>query len=150
MRKADCPHCFRLVFVNDGAICPACKGNVDDKSADHEDLTPMEFVDGEELPPACVACGSATTHRVVVGEKNEPDKYSAAGIASRLLAAFAGIITIPNKTRGYQKEYRISVALPVCGNHRQSRALVPLHIDYRRYRITLPVHPAFIQSWKKR
>ena len=134
--------------MNTDAICPACKGNVDDESVDHADLTPMEFVDGEVLPPVCVVCGHTAQSYVEVGEKNEVPKINAVGVLARLLGVLVGVFVIRIKPEPYVKEYKISVKLPVCGSHRQSRTLRPIYINYNRYRMTIPVHREFIQQWK--
>jgi hypothetical protein len=149
LRETNCPHCFREVFVNTDAICPACQGNVDDKSLDHENLTPVEFVDGEELPPICVVCGNTSKYYVKVGEKNEAGGNDGVGVISRLLGAIGGLIAIRFNPEPHVKEYKISVKLPVCESHRESRMLKPISIDYRRYRIAIPAHRDFIQRWKK-
>jgi len=148
LRPATCPHCFREVFVNDDAICPACKGNTDEKGADHQNLTPVEFVDGEELPAICIVCAQPAQSYVVVGEKNETGKNSPVHILSRLAGAVAGLISIRIGPEPYLKEYKISVNLPVCASHREAKSLKPLHVDYRRYRMTIPAHAEFIKRWK--
>jgi hypothetical protein len=149
LREVVCPHCFREVFVNTDAKCPACGGNVKDKGEDHADLTLVEFVDGEVLPPVCVVCGMASQAVVEVGERNERRRDDAVSIVSQIVGALAGWMTIPFKPEPYHKEWKISVKLPVCERHKDSRALKPIHVDYGHYRITVPVHADFIAQWKK-
>lgn len=149
LRPVTCPHCFREVYVNADARCPACQGNVDDKSADHEDLAPAEFVDGEELPPLCVVCAHPAGHYVTVGEKNEVARNDGVNMLSQIVAAIGGLISIKINPPAYVKEYKISVQLPVCEKHRTASVLKPIYVDYRRYRITIPAHPEFIKRWKE-
>ena len=135
--------------MNTDAKCPACRGNVNEGSVDHEHLTAVEFVDGEELPPICVVCGRASQCYVEVGEKNEVGRNDGISILSRLVGALGGLISIKiNPAEPYIKEYKISVKLPVCEHHRESKTLKPIHVDYRRYRMTIPAHREFIQRWK--
>lgn len=147
-REVVCPHCFREVFVNTDAKCPACRRNVEDQSAETAGLKAVEFVDGEVLPLVCVVCGAASKEHVEVGEKNAPQREDRVSIVSQLFAAIGGLISIPIKPEPYRKEWRISVKLPVCERHRDSRTLQPIYIDHHRHRITVPAHPEFIARWK--
>ena len=149
LRPVTCPHCFREVYVNADAKCPACRGNVDDRHPESEDLVPAEFVDGEELPPVCVVCAKAAQSYVTVGEKNEVEKNDAAGILSRIAAALGGLVSFRIGPDPYVKEYKISVNLPVCAEHKQARTLQAIDVDYRRYRITVAAHREFIRRWKE-
>ena len=149
LREVTCPHCFREVFVNVDALCPACRKNVDERGPDHDNLKLVEFVDGEELPPVCLICGHASQYRVKVGEKNDTRRHDGVGIMARLAGALGGLLAIPIKPAPHINEYKISVQLPVCERHRESQLLTPIHIDYGRYRMTLPAHPEFILRWKQ-
>jgi hypothetical protein len=86
---------------------------------------------------------------VRIGEKNDAGGNDGAGVVPRLLGTLGGLIAFRINPPPPVKEYKISVDLPVCENHRGSKTLRPLYIDYRRYRITVPVHQAFIERWKK-
>jgi len=149
LREVLCPHCFREVFVNVDAKCPACRLNADNRIDGHVDLKPMEFVDGEELPPVCVVCGDAAKSFVEVGEKNQGRGNDAVGILARIAAALGGLVAIRIKPEPYQKEWKISVKLPVCDRHRESKMLKPIYVDYDRYRIAIPTHQEFIRRWKE-
>src|SRR5258708_25597163 len=109
VREPTCPHCFREVFVNIDALCPACRKNVDERSADDANLSPVEFVDGEALPPVCVVCGKAANVYVLVGEKEESRGADAVSILSRLLGALGGLMAFRFKPEPYRKDYKISV-----------------------------------------
>ena len=135
--------------MKDDAICPACLESVANKNVEHDNLTPVEFVDGEKLPPICVVCGKASKYHVKVGEKNEVKRMDRVGILSRILGALGGRVFIRIKPEPFIKEYKISVQLPVCESHSASKTLKPIYIDYKRYRMTIPVHREFVRQWKK-
>ncbi|MEP6671322.1 MAG: hypothetical protein ABJF10_19320 [Chthoniobacter sp.] len=149
LREVTCPHCFREVFVNTDALCPACRGNVNERSAEHENLTLVEFVDGEALPPVCVVCGKVAHEYVLVGEKNETRELDGVGVFARIMATLGGLMVFRIGPEPKVKEYRISVKLPVCMSHRESRTLKPTYVDYDSYRITIPANREFIRQWKK-
>lgn len=146
-QRITCPHCLREVSVGADAICPACRGNTAERNAATEGLAPVEFVDGEKLPSCCVLCARPAGRHVEVGEKNEtkPDAWFS---LSRLLGALGGAIAVPLRPAPDAKVWKISVKLPVCESHAESRYLSPLHVDYARYRITVPAHRNFIAQWK--
>jgi hypothetical protein len=148
LREVNCPHCFREVFVNTDALCPACRGNVNETNSETAGLKPVEFVDGETLPHFCVVCAIPTRLSIEVGEKNESRGKDGVNRLSQILELIGGLIAIPTKPDPFVKEYKISVRLPVCENHKTSKVLTPLYVDYGSYRITIPVHPDFIKKWK--
>lgn len=68
---------------------------------------------------------------------------------SRIMGAVGGLVAIRIKPEPFVKEYKISVKLPVCESHKQSKTLKPIYIDYKKYRITIPVNREFMKQWKK-
>lgn len=148
LTRIDCPHCFSKVFVGAKDTCLSCLGNVNEKDPESEGLVPVEFVDGEELPPACLICGGPPAGRVVIGEKNEPIRNDRTTVFSNLLGALGGMLAIRIGPEPTVNEYKISVKVPVCERHRGSKLLKPIFVDYGKYRITLPAGEAFIQKWR--
>jgi hypothetical protein len=148
-RHITCAHCIRVVSVTSDNICPACGGNTVAGNAEAEGLTLVEFVDGEKLPRVCVLCGCVAEHSVVVGERNEQPSRDKGFWLSRMLGALGGAHWFELKPQETVKEYRISVTLPVCARHRESRYLKPTYADYERYRLTVPAHRSFIEQWKR-
>lgn len=150
LRPANCPHCFREVYVNTDALCPACRGNVDDTIPEHEGLTPVDFVDGEALPPICVVCARPANSEIEVGEQSQNEKPDWVERLSRFVGAAGGLLSIRiDSDPPHPKEFKISVKLPVCESHRTARSLQPIYVDRRSYRLTVPVHREFIKHWKK-
>lgn len=148
-RRITCPHCIREVSVSADVTCPACSGNTAERNAETDGLSLVEFVDGEKLPPLCVLCASSAGHFVEIGERHEPVRRDAWFSLSRLLGALGGLIAIENEPEPSARGFKIAVRLPVCDRHRQSRYLRPTHVDYERYRITVPAHRKFIEQWKQ-
>jgi hypothetical protein len=148
LRKVVCSHCFREVFVGPDEICPACRKNTAKGGYFVEDFQQVEFVDGESLPPRCLVCGEAGETYVIVGERNENKSKDKVYFISRLAAALGGLIAIKINPESEIKEYKISVRIPVCKSHIESRMLVPLHVDYSRFKITLPAHHRFVEEWR--
>lgn len=120
-----------------------------DVDPEREGLTPVEFVDGEKLPPVCLVCGSVVSGYVTVGEKNEVRTNDSTTVFAHVMGFIGGLIAIPIGREPTNKEYKISVQVPVCERHRSSAVLNPIFVDYDRYRITLPAHEKFQKAWKK-
>jgi hypothetical protein len=149
-RKLTCPYCFRTVSVREDSICPACCRDTSQAPVESAGLSPVEFVDGEKLPPTCVVCGSDCENYVLVGEKNEKETQDSTSIFSRVLGLIGGVIAIPINPPPPKSEYKISVRIPVCERHKDSTVLKPIFVDYERFRITLPAHVDFQKKWKQR
>jgi len=149
LRKISCPHCFRPVFVNSDAVCPACQKNTNEIDKETFGLIPVDFVDGEKLPPYCVVCANYTDYYLEIGEKNPQDDEDKGDIIARLWALIGGWISIDIKPKPFVKEYKISIRVPTCQIHRNSKALTPVHIDYDVHRITIPVHRIFFGKYQE-
>jgi hypothetical protein len=149
-REITCPHCFRTVYVRDDSKCPACCRDTSQAPPESAGLTPVEFVDGEQLPPVCLVCGHDCESYVVVGEKNEQATRDRTTIFSRILGLVGGVIAIPINPSPLKPEYKISIRIPVCERHKNSSVLSPIFVDYKRFRITLPAHLDFQEKWKQR
>lgn len=148
-RKLTCPHCFRMVSVREDAICPACCRDTSQAPAESVGLTPVEFVDGERLPPSCLICGSDCEQYVLVGEKDEKETRDSTMVFSRILGLIGGVIAIPINPSPPKSEYKISIRIPVCERHKNSAVLKPIYVDYEGFRIALPAHREFQNKWKR-
>jgi len=148
-QRLMCPHCFRPVSVGNDAVCPACRRSTTEEGEGLRDLSLVEFVDGEKLPPVCILCGSSTISYTTVGERNESQEDDSVTVISRIMGALGGLISIEIGPRPVQREFKIAVQVPVCERHAHSKALTPIGVDYQRFRVTLPAHRKFVKRWKK-
>lgn len=130
--------------------CPTCKKNTRFVDPTKRDLVPAEFVDGERLPKLCYVCSQPSVNGVECGLRSEPRGPDRAGVMARILGVIGGGILLSTGPEEVEKEFALSVVLPVCSRHEALEAIQPLHVDLKARKLTFAVHKALSEARAKR
>ena len=89
MKRIECPHCYTVVVLAEGADCPACGKNPNAPSADPT-RTKLVVRAGQELPPLCFGCGEPTDSKFTVKRANT-------SLGWEILAGIGSVVLFPFK-----------------------------------------------------
>ena len=89
MKRIECPHCYTVVVLAEGADCPACGKDTDAASADRT-RTKLVVKAGQELPPLCFGCGESTDSLFTVKRANT-------SLIGEIFAGIGSVVLIPFK-----------------------------------------------------
>lgn len=141
MKRIECPHCYTVVVLEEGADCPACGKNPDAASADRT-RTKLVVKAGQKLPPLCLGCGESTDSLFTVKRAN-------ASLIGEILAGIGSIALIPVKLLlggfslfkdsdeiPYQS---VKVKIPLCKNCRLTDRLQVDSFDPANHRVSFIV-----------
>jgi hypothetical protein len=133
--------------------CPACGGNVNDRSGKNADLTGLVIRETDQLPPHCYHC-DAHTERVIAidSDPSEDSRAIAGGIGRALLKGLLTLVMLPFGWlvlvfRGQRSasSRRIRLKLPECAACGRLGLSAIQHVDFAQGECTLAVHREFKQ-----